>query len=698
MDYIGLCQDIGFSKVILGGRIAMVQTLRGKRVELERLPAYQSICAIGRKMEARLSKSKYTVDEHNMIIGLGGKYNGCYKELTSDNNETVVVDYIRGLVLSRYAEDLTDEIILLFYFYDSYGKLLKRLNSMNCTIAEISTVFDEYVKGNLIKNKETILLTDGTKEKEIIKYHERMYAFLKKADSTLGDVDVLRIEKMLYEDVVYLKLIDEKTFNIDNIFLQKWKYYAVDKLYQNTLEALNCDEMRSDYVNIKQKEFKLYNSLLSGKFRFTPFNSKTITTDTKVRNVLYSRKSKDRFVQKYLSNRLKDEYEVSFPNRDKIMLKVFPLVDSIVNLDEYTILRFDIEDFFDSVDGKHIFDKYVKNSNLKDFEKKLIFDVIKMYGRSPQGISFSNVLIEIAAKRFDVQVRSVFEQNGLILYERYVDDGILIFNRKVSKEVILEKLKVILKEAFGKGVEIHKEKTVWQTKYEGEEYFDYLGYRFGRVSQNGVYYTFGISEKKIKKYREKLEEIFKRYDIDHNERLLLHRIKFYNSRIVFYNYNSSKYSARNTWRVIGFQENYKLLQKYIIQDDCIRKEISKNRKEIATLKATGKNCSDALKREKKLRARLRVQTETYDFMRNGLLSIRTSRKGMVPSFLLGNGVFELSIWKSMVRKKTIVFQPNIGWSDQYLEGALIDIGATIPPKSSYHDKVEIYCKNVYIKQ
>ena len=113
-----------------------------------------------------------------------------------------------------------------------------------------------------------------------------------------------------------------------------------------------------------------------------------------------------------------------------------------------------------------------------------------------QGLALSNVFVEIAGKYFDRKIKYTFSSDGLIFYARYVDDGLLIFNKDVEQEMIRERIIEIAKEMFGNRVKLNEEKEKYYTKYmhDNLKKFTYLGYLFKFSDKK---YKFGIAEETI---------------------------------------------------------------------------------------------------------------------------------------------------------------------------------------------------------
>ena len=395
--------------------------------------------------------------------------------------------------------------------------------------------------------------------------------------------------------------------------------------------------------------------------------------DGKSRQVYIANKAIDQATLIYLSKRLNNEFNISYPNRDKIMELSFNLIDSLPRLDNYTIYKFDFKDFFDSVDIKSIYNQYLEHSNLYSYEKELILKIANKYKNCVQGLPTSNALIEIVSRDFDERVKAAFSENGLVFYKRYVDDCILIFNQRVKREVLDKVVDKCRGSIFGGKIKFSPAKTSYQTKLDGDDTFDYLGYSFTRCywdkprkdDQHYYYFEFGIATQKIEKYKKQLDAIFNTYELNKNERLLLRRIQYYDSRIVFYNYDGSKYVNKSTWDVRGIIDSYRMLRQYVIFDAH----------NIKVGTAGIKNP-------------YRIQKETFKFLQYYVKEKRDSLS-VVPQYLQGKGCFNHNLWKGFLNNQSIVFQPNIGWSNDLLSERLIEIGG-VPSHKSYYEKTRDY--------
>ena len=450
----------------------------------------------------------------------------------------------------------------------------------------------------------------------------------------------------------------------------RWDYYPVNKVFRDVINTFDSEISRPAYEELKSKEKYYYDQITTGKVDFASIKSLDIVKDYKVRRVYIANKAIDQATLIYLSKRLKNEFNIVYPDRDKIMELSFNLIDSLPFLDNYTIYKFDFKDFFNSVKIQRVYDDYIEDCNLYSYEKELILKLAKKYSKCVQGLPVSNVLIEIISREFDERIKAEFSENGLVFYKRYVDDCLLIFNHRVDKHVIEKIIDKCRISTFGRTVLLSPSKTFYQTKYDGDTMFDYLGYSFNRCywgigKKKYHYFEFGITNSKIDKYKNRLDAMFTAYETDKNERLLLRRIQYYDSRVVFYNYEGSKYVNKNTWDVRGIINSYRMLRRYVILDqDNIKEGVAGVKKPY------------------------RIQKATYKFL-NYYIKEKRAFMSIVPQYLQGKGCFDHNLWNGFIKNKSIVFQPNIGWSNDFLSNRLVEIGGS-PLHKSYYEKTRDY--------
>lgn len=553
-----------------------------------------------------------------------------------------VVGAIRRTILQQYNKQVSDTLLLHYLYLKKYISCLKKRGSEKQD-----------------RQKNDVLLVD------IQKY---------------GDKDwCIKYNEILYQNCVFLEIIDKTSGSVDNTFLHRWQYYPVSDTFINTVEDMKADIGYSDF---KAREYEIYNTLLQGAVHIGNIESVFIKKEGKIREVCVLKSSIDKLVVNYLARRMREVFKVSFLNRDKIMEIVINLVDSLPKLQDYTIYRFDFKDFFKSVSAKLIYEKYIKESDMYRFEKKILLELIektKDFGCA-QGLATSNVLIEIISNEFDNAVITSFDDLGIVLYKRYVDDGIIIFNRHVEikeiRDIIQNKIDDIFNVAKNddyrkfiiRKVTLSLKKEKYQTKYLGVKEFDYLGYAFYLEKLNGkIYYRYGIATRKLEKYKQQLRAIYKDYSVTGNERLLYHRLRFFISRIVYYDYSGYRYKGDRKWDVQGLINSYRMLKRFMIY----------------------------VLNENKIMDETKEFLESYhkDLLKEMFITYRF----IIPDFLKGKGIDNYSLWLAFEKNHSIVFQANIGWNIQYLAGAIKDITGN-SYRGSYTDLVKKYLEVIFGKE
>lgn len=401
-----------------------------------------------------MESDDYITDEH--IIFVKEEY-GC--DISGISDKEAIIELIRKSILEMYNDAITPSVMLLYSFliwYKDSRKRLERLGGIEkCEkLLDFESVLDSYAIGNL-----SSLLSQKYDRDNVDEYinHSKykMISMMKARIIASDESDLLdKLVQNIYAAIhscCYLHFIDDD-FRVDNYYLLRWEYYPVDKVFKDVINTFDSEINRSAYNELKGKEFLYFDKIKKSEVDFSSIKSLNIIKDGKRRQVYIANKAIDQAALIYLSKRLNNEFNISYPNRDKIMELSFNLIDSLPRLDNYTIYKFDFKDFFDSVDIKSIYNQYLEHSNLYSYEKELILKIAKKYKNCVQGLPTSNALIEIVSRDFDERVKAAFSDNGLVFYKRYVDDCILIFNHRVKKEVLDNVIDKCREAVFGKKV------------------------------------------------------------------------------------------------------------------------------------------------------------------------------------------------------------------------------------------------------
>lgn len=303
---------------------------------------------------------------------------------------------------------------------------------------------------------------------------------------------------------------------------------------------------------------------------FSKFETVTLRQDGKKRRIkMYPLFSNEEILCIYLKRVLDRRFHIEYPNRNTFMRSVFNMTAALKDIPDYTIFRFDFSDYFNSVSSAYVYAKYITEVSLERHEAALLKRFVDSTQYAYAGLNTSNIFCEIIAKRFDEKLLQKFNQQGLILYKRYIDDGMLIFNRFISEADCLAAINATIREVFfdptvkvpsrcKTKLNMQKTKHIARRSLTpgSQETFDFLGYEF-MLRPNGdekTDFLYGITQKKIAKYTKRINSIVKKYassgtkDIE----LLRHQIKGFSFRAV---YRITHYKTV-IWKSKGFISNY----------------------------------------------------------------------------------------------------------------------------------------------
>ena len=364
----------------------------------------------------------YIADEQ--IVSVNEEY-GC--DISGILDKEAIIELIRKSILKMYNDAITPSVMLIYSFLIWYKNTVNRLERLGKIeerekLLDFESVLNSYVisnLGSLLSQKY-----DRDNVDEYINHSKYKMISMMKARIIASDVSDLldKLKKNIYAVIhscCYLYFIDDD-FKVDNYYLLRWEYYPVDKVFRDVINTFDSEIYRTAYYELKGKEFFYFDKIKKSEVDFSSIKPLNIVKDGKSRQVYIANKAIDQATLIYLSKRLNNEFNISYPNRDKIMELSFNLIDSLPRLDNYTIYKFDFKDFFDSVDIKSVYNQYIEHSNLYSYEKELILKIAKKYKNCVQGLPTSNALIEIVSRDFDERVKAAFSEDGLVFYKRYV--------------------------------------------------------------------------------------------------------------------------------------------------------------------------------------------------------------------------------------------------------------------------------------
>ena len=339
---------------------------------------------------------------------------------------------------------------------------------------------------------------------------------------------------------------------------------------QRAVKHLNANAEPSDKINDAQIEADINKTIAdfeSGNYDFTTFDSIILNKNNKKRYVkLYRHFSTENILCQYIKQILDRNFKIKYPNRNKVIHSLFDILRAVKQMSEFSIIKFDFKDYFNSVSSVYVYEKYIKGQMTDRTEAELIATFTKQTKYSYAGLSTSNLLSEIIAIRFDELIQQAFSQYGLLFFERYVDDTIIVLNQQLERSIC----DGIMNDTLGK---VYYDTSIMttvpcKTKYNTSKFkmitrrcltaipssIDFLGYEFFlKTNTKGkTEIQYGITAEKRRKYNRRIDEILEEYKQNDDIELMRHRISAFTSRTV---YVSKKYSS-NIWKAKGFINNY----------------------------------------------------------------------------------------------------------------------------------------------
>ena len=415
----------------------------------------------------------------------------------------------------------------------------------------------------------------------------------------------------------------------------------IRNIIKNISEHTQESQETSNF-DIDKIYFDTLKSIYENSFCFDKLETIHLNQNGKLRIV---KQYKDKFSVEhiltiYIKKVLDRIFKVVYPNRNKIIKSLINTISCIIQMENFTIVRFDFKNYFNTISSEYVFEKYIKNniSNRKDLY--LIKNFVSTTKFAYAGICTSNAIAEIISKYFDRAIYKRLLQYGLIFYERYIDDGIIILNSHIEKN----KLERLITETIS---EIYYDKSIicqkckvklnlkkfkyiskQQLSNDNNTSVSFLGYEFYLYynKNKNIEIMYGITEEKRKKYERKIDKLISLYihsdtqslqEKSQELELLRHRIAAFSTRQVYVTQRKNKI----IWHVKGFISNYGELRFFI---------------------------------ENKL-----IEEQTEKFLQNMILDA-FHRVNLNPYFLKGNSSYNL--YTNMKLNKTYLFVQYIGYS------------------------------------
>jgi hypothetical protein len=341
-----------------------------------------------------------------------------------------------------------------------------------------------------------------------------------------------------------------------------------------TSSAIHTDDQIADVVRMVQS------SLLTSTYDFSKSESIVLNQSGKKRFIkrfpeIYS---PENILCQYIKQILDRTFKIRYPNRNQSIRGLFDILKAVRQMADFTVIKYDFKDYFNSVSATYVFEKYLKDALANRHEVDLLKNFVEQTRFTYAGLSTSNVIAEIAAQKFDQTVRILLAKKGVLFFERYIDDTIIVINEHLDKSYFQSLIDHALKTVFFDN-SVHtlpRCKTRLNTaKYSylsnrllqpnNSEALDFLGYEFifTKANDNKTSLSFGLTKIKRDKYEKNIDAIIHLYthrtlpsgspnpDYQRME-LLRHRIAAFTSRTV---YQRTRFSS-TIWKVRGFIANY----------------------------------------------------------------------------------------------------------------------------------------------
>lgn len=323
----------------------------------------------------------------------------------------------------------------------------------------------------------------------------------------------------------------------------------------------------TDVDKISEYQAKMIRLYKDNLYSFSRFNKQIYHykgTNHKRRLILtYKNKGElftiEEVLLKLLYREISKKLKIKPRLRGQIVKEFFSSINKIKSQDKFTIISFDLKNYFESVSNEFVYNTYIKDLPLEREEKELLESYISLFPHCMQGLSLSNLFSEILARDIDKLIASAFKKYNLSFYNRYVDDGFIILHAQLDEETCLNIIEKCLDEINKASANFKYKNKVTLSKLKFRcisssentaRNFSYLGYNFN-IDQNNNF-TYGITTAKQTKFFEKVKNIIANCDDEGKLRVILKHL----TRRVVYSVNNKN---KKTWFSRGFAYNYGLI-------------------------------------------------------------------------------------------------------------------------------------------
>ena len=127
--------------------------------------------------------------------------------------------------------------------------------------------------------------------------------------------------------------------------------------YQNAslrIQTKKSEAALKTIIEVVKKDYE------SGEFDFSRFTDIKLKQEGKERHIkTYKPFSCEEVLCSYLKRALDKKFHIKYPNRNEYIHSLFDIISALQNMNDYSIFRFDFEDFFNSVSTEYVLKKYI---------------------------------------------------------------------------------------------------------------------------------------------------------------------------------------------------------------------------------------------------------------------------------------------------------------------------------------------------
>lgn len=229
------------------------------------------------------------------------------------------------------------------------------------------------------------------------------------------------------------------------------------------------------------------------------------------------------YAMKHLIKCMKSTFGVRHSNRDLATSQISLLLkDNSPKI----IVKTDIKRFYESINQNRLLEIINDNQLLSPKSKKLLKSILYQYNiftnqndlelnkrnGIPRGLGISAYLAELYMRDVDKKVKEI---ENVFFYVRYVDDIIIAFtpSHKLCDDDYIASIQKIVELTY---LELNHSKTKaynTQNGFKSDIELPFLGYCF-RIGKDGNYKSTGLTAKKTKRYKSKIDLAFEKYHVD----------------------------------------------------------------------------------------------------------------------------------------------------------------------------------------